>query len=111
MMLARGSPVIQLLTVSFDRCLYKLDIDRKSRRLLAKQVLLSNFGGSPLDVWVQAEKSVFPGSIWIADHGSSSIYVLDPTPSSWDWSRIRTASWTYARQAGKRLIDFFSPFV
>jgi hypothetical protein len=32
----------------------------------------------PLDVWAQGPDSVFPHSIWVADHGEDAIYVLEP---------------------------------
>lgn len=67
-----------LLTVSLDRTLYLLTLDSSGHVLDGKRPLVFNFGGLPLDVWAQDPDSVFPHSIWVADHGEDAIYVLDP---------------------------------
>jgi hypothetical protein len=68
----------KLVTVSFDRAVYLLTLDPSGQPLTGKQALVSDLGGIPLDVWAQNPDSVFPHSIWIADHGEDAIYVLDP---------------------------------
>jgi hypothetical protein len=67
----------KLVTVSFDRTLYLLTLDPSGQALTGKQALVSHLGGILLDVWAQNPNSVFPHSIWIADHGEDAIYVLD----------------------------------
>jgi glucose/arabinose dehydrogenase len=68
----------KFLTVSLDRAVYLLTIDPSGRVLTEKRVLVSYLGGMPLDVWAQSPDSVFPHSIWVADHGEDAIYVLEP---------------------------------
>jgi hypothetical protein len=68
----------KLLTVSFDRAVYLLTIDPSGKVLIGKRALVSHLGGIPLDVWAQSPDSVFPHSVWIADHTEDAIYVLEP---------------------------------
>jgi hypothetical protein len=72
----------KLLTVSLDRVVYLLTLDPSGQALTGKHALVSHFGGIPLDVWAQNPDSVFPHSIWIADHGEDAIYVLDPASTA-----------------------------
>lgn len=68
---------ISFLTVSLDRSLSRVTLDGGGR-LRNRRVLLTEFGGMPLDVAVGNSPSVTPGSIWIADMGESAIHVLEP---------------------------------
>lgn len=42
------------------------------------EVLLGGFGSQPLDVIAQGEDEIFPGTIWAATYGASSIVVFEP---------------------------------
>lgn len=42
------------------------------------EVLLGGFGSMPLDVTTQPDSAVFPGTIWAATYGESSITVFEP---------------------------------
>jgi hypothetical protein len=66
-----------LVTVSLDRSVTQVTLDRHGR-ILSRRMLLSEFGGMPLDVTTGAGPAVTPGSIWIADMGESSIHILEP---------------------------------
>jgi hypothetical protein len=72
----------KLVTVSFDRTVYLLTLDPSGQALTGKQALVSHLGGIPLDVWAQNPDSVFPHSIWVADHGQDAIYVLEPASTA-----------------------------
>jgi hypothetical protein len=72
----------QLLTVGFDRAVYLLTLDPSGQVLTDKRVLAFYLGGVLLDVWAQRADSVFPHSIWVADHGQDAIYVLDPSSTA-----------------------------
>src|SRR5690606_28143024 len=42
------------------------------------EVLLGGFGSQPLDVTAQGDDGIFPGTIWAATYGESSIVVFEP---------------------------------
>lgn len=42
------------------------------------EVLLSGFGSMPLDVTAQGDQDIFPGTIWAATYGASSIVAFEP---------------------------------
>src|SRR5690606_3130825 len=42
------------------------------------EVLFSGFGAQPLDVTAQGDDQLFPGTVWAATYGASSITVFEP---------------------------------
>jgi hypothetical protein len=48
------------------------------------EVLLGGFGSQPLDVTAQPEGAIFPGTIWAATYGASSIVVFEPSDFACD---------------------------
>jgi hypothetical protein len=48
------------------------------------EVLLGGFGAQPLDVTAQGDAAPFPGTIWAATYGASSIVVFEPVDFACD---------------------------
>ncbi|TCU06814.1 malectin domain-containing carbohydrate-binding protein [Rhizobium sullae] len=65
-----------LLTVSFNGNLTALILDDDGK-VVSTQT--RGIGGNPLDVTAQGDGEIFPGTIWVATHGSDKIFILDPT--------------------------------
>lgn len=42
----------------------------------------SNFGANPLDVTVEDDSSIFPGTVWIATYGAKAITIFEPSDFS-----------------------------
>jgi hypothetical protein len=83
------------------------------------EVLLGGFGAQPLDVTTQGDADVFPGTIWAATYGASSIVVFEPVDFACDPSvptgdadgdgysnGDESANGTNACSAGSRPDDF-----
>lgn len=88
------------------------------------EVLLGGFGAQPLDVTAQGDTDVFPGTIWAATYGASSIVVFEPVDFACDPSvptedadgdgysnGDEAANGTNACSAGSRPDDFDADFV
>ena len=69
---------MELAAASLDGVLYALDVDTRARRFLGRRALAVNLGGMPLDVTIACSGTVSPGSLWIADMGSSALFALEP---------------------------------
>ena len=67
-----------LLLASFNGNLYRVVLSDDGKQVLSTEVLASGFGAVPLDVTAQGDGDPFPGTIWIANYGSSTITVLEP---------------------------------
>ncbi|HJZ13664.1 MAG TPA: hypothetical protein VJ521_16030 [Acidobacteriota bacterium] len=77
-----------LLTVSLNGIIHRIQLaktgdvvsNRKgSNRLSLGPPFASGFGFKPLDITAQGDKDVFPGTVWVAVYGNSSIVVFEPT--------------------------------
>ena len=66
-----------LVTASFDRRIYRIDLDEAGRRMIRKAPLADS-EGLPLDVTTQPDDGAFPGTIWTADWISGDLVVLEP---------------------------------
>ena len=42
------------------------------------EVLFSNFGATPLDVWAQGDDDIFPGTVWAVTFGSQNVTIFEP---------------------------------
>ncbi len=66
-----------LLAAAFDGKVYRFALNGAGDQVVA-QAAVSAPGTNPLDVWAQPDNDSFPGTIWIAVHGSGKIVVLEP---------------------------------
>ncbi|MBX2878590.1 MAG: choice-of-anchor D domain-containing protein [Granulosicoccus sp.] len=67
-----------LLAVSFDKKLYRVQMNQSGTVVTSKSVLMNNVSQTPLDVTTQGDGGVFPGTIWIIDNIVKDITVLEP---------------------------------
>ena len=67
-----------LLTTLGDNLVYRVELNPAGDGVLSVTSLLSNVGKKPLDVTAQGDTSVFPGTIWVADHLAGTIVVYEP---------------------------------
>ena len=73
-----GAMTGDLLTVSYDRALYRLELNSAGDKLLSKSKLVDESGTVPLDVTTQGDQDIFPGTIWVADWSKNAITVYEP---------------------------------
>ncbi|MCX6218615.1 hypothetical protein [Spirosoma sp.] len=83
----RGTMKGHLLVASFDGTIHKITLDdagtavistQGNKRLNEDLPIASNFGAEPIDLTVQGDNAIFPGTIWAACYGGNSIYVFEP---------------------------------
>ncbi len=67
-----------LLLAAFDNYITRVHLDPTGRSSLGSSTLFSTVGVRPLDVVAQGDAEAFPGTIWVADYGNSTISVFEP---------------------------------
>ncbi len=70
-----------LLAVSYDGNLYRVDIDDTSGSITGPSdvsTLASGFGVIPLDVIAQGDDEIYPGTIWVVSYVSNQVMVFEP---------------------------------
>jgi len=91
-----GEMAGDILTVSFDGSIYRLQLSADGNAVTSKTVLASGFGSVPLDITAQGDNDIFPGTIWVADYVSNSIYYFEPrTSSEGIWATITPSNSIY----------------
>lgn len=73
-----GALAGDLLTVSFDGSLYRVQLDDSGERVTGKSALFKRAAAVPLDVTALGDEDVFPGTLWVADWASGEIAVYEP---------------------------------
>lgn len=66
-----------LLASSFDRTIYRIQLNNGGNKLNGLDKLFENLG-TPLDVTAQGDNDIFPGTVWVADYGQDAIHVFEP---------------------------------
>lgn len=67
-----------LLAVSFDKALYRFELNGAGNTVMSKSKLVADSGNVPLDVTAQADNQIFPGTIWVADQSGNKISIYEP---------------------------------
>lgn len=67
-----------LLTVSFNKGLYRIELNGAGNTVMSKSKLVAVAGNVPLDVTTQADNQIFPGTIWVADQSGNKISIYEP---------------------------------
>ncbi len=67
-----------LLAVSFNKALYRVELNGAGNAVMSKSKLVAVAGNVPLDVTTQADNQIFSGTIWVADYSGSKISVYEP---------------------------------
>ena len=97
-----------LLAASFDRRLYRVELDESGRRAL-RTTRLVDTQGLPLDVTTQPDDGPFPGTIWTADWVSGDLVVLEPRDrqAGAHWQRLAPSGFARQEVSWVRAGDLF----
>ena len=68
-----------ILLAGYDDYVERIQVDSTGTVNLGKTTLLSSVGVHPLDIVTMGDNEAFPGTIWVADHANSNIYVFEPS--------------------------------
>ncbi len=68
-----------LLVASFDKSIYRLELNNAGTAVTSKSKLVSGLGTVPLDLTVHGANDAYPGTIWVADNLENGITVLEPS--------------------------------
>jgi hypothetical protein len=80
-----GALLGDLLTVSFDGTVSRLELDEDGTQVDRKETF-RKVPGIPLDIVAEGDADPFPGTIWIVSHTTGGITVLEPDdvlPGRW----------------------------
>lgn len=72
-----GSMKGDLLASSFDRSIYRIQLNNGGNKMNGLDKLFENLG-TPLDVTAQSDNDIFPGTVWVADYAQDAIHVFEP---------------------------------
>jgi cysteine-rich repeat protein len=67
-----------LLTASFSDQIRRVQLNTAGDSATLIEALFSSVGNNPLDVTTRGDGILFPGTIWVANHGSSNIVIYEP---------------------------------
>ncbi len=67
-----------LLAASFNDNIYRFELNGAGDQVMTEEALLTGFGDNPLDVTALGDNDPFPGTIWVALHGSGKIVCFEP---------------------------------
>jgi len=67
-----------LLLTGFDKAIHRVALNGAGNKVTSKSKLVDKIGQSPLDIVAQGDAGPFPGTIWMADNISNTIFVLEP---------------------------------
>ena len=74
-----GSMKGDLLVASFNKSIYRLELNDAGTQVTSKSQLVTNLGNVPLDLTVQSDNDAYPGTIWVADNLANTITILEPS--------------------------------
>lgn len=74
-----GSMKGDLLVASFNKSIYRLELNAAGTAVTSKSQLVTGLGSVPLDLTVRGDNESFPGTIWVADNLANTITVLEPS--------------------------------
>lgn len=72
-----GSMKGDLLAASFDKSVYRVQLNNSGTKLTGIDKFFTNLG-TPLDVIAQSDTDQFPGTVWIADYGQGAVQIYEP---------------------------------
>ncbi len=67
-----------LITASFDKAVWRIELNKDGDVLMSKSKLFPEAGIVPLDVIAQGDNEIFPGTIWVTDFNSNTVNVFEP---------------------------------
>ncbi|MCG7858049.1 T9SS type A sorting domain-containing protein [Flavihumibacter sediminis] len=86
-----GQMAGDLLAVSFDGILWRMQLNAAGTQVTKKEILASNFGQIPLDVTAQGNNEIFDGTIWVADFIANNIFIFEPAENLDTWQPVVSA--------------------
>lgn len=66
-----------ILLCSWGSTVYRYELDAEGDAIENKSTFATP-GGNPLDITAQDDDDIFPGTVWVATHGSDNILVYEP---------------------------------
>jgi len=72
-----GSMKGDLLTASFNKSVYRVQLNNNGNKVVGLDKLFTNLG-TPLDVTAQGDNDIFPGTVWVADYAQNGIHIFEP---------------------------------
>ena len=66
-----------LLAASFDKTVYRVQLNNAGTKLIGIHKLFTNLG-TPLDVTAQADNEQFPGTVWVVDYSQGAVHIFEP---------------------------------
>jgi len=73
-----GSMKGDLLVASFNKSIYRLELNDAGTKVTSKSQLATKLGNIPLDLTVHGDNDAYPGTIWVADNLANTITILEP---------------------------------
>jgi hypothetical protein len=67
-----------LLLAAWDNYIERVQVDSTGTVNVGKTILFTAVGRHPLDIVAMGDTEAYPGTIWVADHDTSTIYVYEP---------------------------------
>jgi len=67
-----------LLLAAYDNYVERVQVDSTGTVNVGKTILFTAVGKHPLDIVAMGDSEAYPGTIWVADHDTSTIYVYEP---------------------------------
>lgn len=67
-----------LLLAAYDNYIERVQVDSTGTVNVGKTILFTAVGKHPLDIVAMGDTEAYPGTIWVADHDTSTIYVYEP---------------------------------
>ena len=67
-----------LLTVGHNDILYRIQLNAAGTATTDVSALFASVGTTPLDVIALGASDPYPGTIWVADHGTDAIFIFEP---------------------------------
>lgn len=68
-----------ILSAAFDGSIYRAILTQDGKTVTnGIEIFASNFASIPLDIIAQGNNDIFPGTVWAATYGSSSVTIFEP---------------------------------
>jgi len=74
-----GSMKGDLLVASFNKSIYRLELNNAGTKVTSKSQIATKLGSVPLDLTVHGDDDAYPGTIWVADNLGDKITILEPS--------------------------------
>ncbi len=73
-----GAMTGDLLMAGYDGKIFRVKLNGSGTSSVLDETLFSNVGSRPLDVIALGDDDVYPGTIWVSNHGSNNVVIYEP---------------------------------